>query len=52
MAIDSTRRADLTVGMPDLVPGQERVKRWPVEDQLFHAVRAWMLQTSAFLPGA
>jgi hypothetical protein len=52
MAIDSTRRADLTVGMPDLVPGQEAVKRWPVEDQLFQAVSNQMPKASAFSSGA
>jgi hypothetical protein len=52
MAIDSTRRADLTVGMPDLVPGQEAVKRWQAEDQLFHAVSKQMPKAPAFLSGA
>jgi hypothetical protein len=39
MAIDSTRRGDLSVGMPDLVPGQEPVKRWPLVKQVFWVIR-------------
>jgi len=38
MATDSTRRADLSVGMLDLVPGQEPVKRAPLAKQVFWVI--------------
>jgi hypothetical protein len=51
IAIESTRRADLSVGMPGLVPGQEPVKRWLVENQLFYPVRKQVPKYFRFLGG-